>query len=342
MQIELSLQEKADLERQHKRERDGRIKDRIKAVLLDAEGWSPHQIAQALRVHVDTIQNHLEDYRTLKKLKPLNGGSRELLTALQGAELVAHLESHTSTSVGEICDHVLKTYGVRLSIPGMTQWLHRQGFSYKKPAPRPAKADPEKQAAFVAFYQRLQKTTPQEEPILFGDGVHPTMATKVAYGWIRKGVRKPIPTTASRTRLNLFGALNLETMDLIIEGYPTLNSEAMGAYFQKLRTRYPKAPRIHLILDQGPYNVSGETKKAAERWGIALHYLPPYSPNLNPSERGGEVMNEQVRNNRFFPNAKAFREAIFEFFHSTWPTLSQSLVNRINDNFQTLQQETST
>ena len=55
-------------------------------------------------------------------------------------------------------------------------------------------------------------------------------------------------------------------------------------------------------------------------------------------------MNEQVRNNRFFPNANAnaFREAIFEFFHSTWPTLSQSLVNRINDNFQTLQQETST
>jgi len=77
-------------------------------------------------------------------------------------------------------------------------------------------------------------------------------------------------------------------MDLIIEGYPTLNSEAMGAYFHKLRTRYPKAPHIHLILDQGPYNVSGETKKAAERWGIALHYLPPYSPNLNPRERGGE------------------------------------------------------
>jgi len=130
---------------------------------------------------VDTIQNPLEDYPTLKKLKPLNGGSRGLLTVLQGAELVAHLERHTSTSVREICDPVLKTYGVTLSIPGMTQWLQAQGFSYKKPGPRPAKADPEKQAACVAFYQTAfyemaTKNAPPPrrvhpfEPILFGDG----------------------------------------------------------------------------------------------------------------------------------------------------------------------------
>ena len=45
-------------------------------------------------------------------------------------------------------------------------------FSYKKPKGTPAKADLAKQAAFVQFYESLLNTTPEDEPILFVDGVH--------------------------------------------------------------------------------------------------------------------------------------------------------------------------
>ena len=40
MKIELSKEDKADLEKRHRAERDGRIRDRIKAVLLFAEDWT--------------------------------------------------------------------------------------------------------------------------------------------------------------------------------------------------------------------------------------------------------------------------------------------------------------
>jgi hypothetical protein len=40
MKIELTKEEKEELETRHKRERDGRVKDRIKEVLLFCEGWS--------------------------------------------------------------------------------------------------------------------------------------------------------------------------------------------------------------------------------------------------------------------------------------------------------------
>ena len=49
-------------------------------------------------------------------------------------------------------------------------------------------------------------------------------------------------------------------------------------------------------------------------YGITLHYLPPYSPNLNPIERLWKVMNEYVRNNRFFKSAKEFKKEILTFF----------------------------
>jgi predicted ArsR family transcriptional regulator len=74
MKIDLSKEHKAELEKRHRVERDGRIRDRIKAILLSAEGWTGEEIAQALRIHQETVYEHLRDYRTQEKLAPGNGG----------------------------------------------------------------------------------------------------------------------------------------------------------------------------------------------------------------------------------------------------------------------------
>ncbi len=341
MEINLTPDEKKALEAQHKRERDRRVADRIKAVLLHAEGWSQMAIAQALRIRPETVRDHLQDYQTSGKLKPSNGGSQSQLPEAQTHELITHLEQETYVKVKDICVHVQSTYGVSFTVSGMTKWLKKMDFSYKKPKATPARADPALQAAFIKEYEELLKVTPEDEPIVFGDGVHPTMATKVSYGWIRKGKAhdKLIETTASRTRMNLMGSLNLETMDVTIGAYEALDSKAMDSHFQELRAKYPKAPKIHQILDRGPYNISKETKEAAKKYGIVLHLLPPYSPNLNPIERLWKVMNEQVRNNRVFSSAQDFRERIMHFFKVTWPQIALSMVDRINDNFQIIKKQ---
>jgi predicted ArsR family transcriptional regulator len=71
--IFLSDQEKMQLRTQHKRERDGRVRDRIKAVLLYDKGWTPQQIADALLISDEAARNHIEDYKASHKLKPQNG-----------------------------------------------------------------------------------------------------------------------------------------------------------------------------------------------------------------------------------------------------------------------------
>ena len=57
---------------------------------------------------------------------------------------------------------------------------------------------------------------PKDEVIEFADGVHHTMTTKITGSWIKKGKDKLISTTASRTRVNLFGSINLSTMSVTI------------------------------------------------------------------------------------------------------------------------------
>jgi transposase len=341
MNIDLSFAQKTFLEALHKKERDGRVRDRIKAVLLHAEGWTQIQIAQALRIPPETVQDHLNDYRRSEKLKPENGGSESKLNPQQTTDLVEHLKENTYATVVEICSYVEATWDVRYTVSGMTKWLHQQKFAYKKPKQVPAKADLEKQAAFIKYYETLMNHTSEDEPIEFGDGVHPTMATKLSYGWIFKKNDKFIKTTGARTGLNLMGSLNLETMNITIGCHHTLDSRGMEKHFQLLRQKYPQAKNIHLILDRGRYNTSRATQEAAKKYGIKLHYLPPYSPNLNPIERVWKVMNEYVRNNQFFASADDFRRSIMDFFHKTWPRISASMVNRINDNFEILKQVSS-
>jgi transposase len=74
-----------------------------------------------------------------------------------------------------------------------------------------------------------------------------------------------------------------------------------------------------MILDGAGYHRSGLVTEAAERLDINLHYLPPYSPNLNPIERLWKVMNKYARNSQYFATTKEFRRRINQFFTTTLP-----------------------
>jgi transposase len=214
----------------------------------------------------------------------------------------------------EICRYIEETFYVHYSIPGIHKWLHRNKFSYKQPKGVPHKYDSEKQDDFVEAYETLKEKVADDEPILFMDAVHSTQATKVTSGWIRTGVDKTIETTGSRTRLNIVGALRLVHLeDTISAQYKTVNGESIIVFFARIKTSYQTNNTIHLVLDGAGYHRSAEVKNKAEELGIQLHYLPPYSPNLNPIERLWKVMNEHARNNRYFATAKDFRWHINNF-----------------------------
>ena len=125
-------------------------------------------------------------------------------------------------------------------------------------------------------------------------------------------------------------------MSLTLNQYETIDSKTLEKHFKALKTKYPHALKIHLILDQGPYNKSTQTQEVAKKYGIKLHYLPTYSPNLNPIERLWKVMNEHVRNNVYFKSAKDFRSAVLGFFNETWPQIASLMTRRINDHFKVI------
>lgn len=331
----LTSEEKAQLEQAHCSTENGKERDRIKAILLRSEGWTVPQISQALRLHNTTVIRHLNDYKS-GKLKNESGGSSSHLTDEQTQELIAHLEAHTYAHNHQIVLYIKERFGVSYTVAGLNKWLHRQGFSYKKPKGRPYRVDADLQKQFIAEYEKLKETVGVDEPILFMDSVHPTQATKLSYGWIRTGKTKQVETTASRTRLNIVGAIEVgQIAQTKTAQYQTINAESIINFMSNLRSEYG-SKTIHLILDRSGYHRAESVAKRAESLNIKLHFLPPYSPNLNPIERLWKVMHEKVRNNRFFKSAKDFKEAIDNFFKVTLPNIGHTLNSRINDNFQML------
>jgi transposase len=343
MNIELSSEQKRALEALHRKCRDHRVRDRIRCVLLSAEGWSTRMIAQSQRIDETTVRRHLQDWLDEEKLKPENGGSQSHLNEAQTAELISHLTTHLLPTTQAVIEQVKAWWDVHYTVPGMNKWLHRNGFSYRKPAGVPHKFSAEAQQAFVETYSALKQQAGSDEPVLFIDGVHPTQGTRLAYGWMPAGKKAHVvETTGSRTRLNLMGALNLNDMGkTLIREYDKINSHNIARFFIAIRETYPIKQKVHIILDGAGYHRTEQVKTWAYLLNIELHYLPPYSPNLNPIERLWKVMNEQVRNNRYFPSAKVFREEIHRFFSDKLPLIAGTLAGRINDNFQMLKNASS-
>lgn len=258
MKISLTEEQKIHLESQHKLERDSRICDRIKAVLLTNEGWTYKQIAQALRIHETTVWGHLCDYLREERLKPKGGGSKSKLNEDQTQELIAHLEETIYPSTKEIIFYIHQKYGVIYTQQGMHDWLMSHKFSYKKPSRIPLKFDEEKQQEFIEKYGELKAMCGADEVIAFMDSVHPTQETKVTYGWIRTGVNKPIATVANRARVNLTGAINLDTMSVLKREYETINGSSTIDFLKAFEAANPMAKKIHIIADGGGAHTSHE------------------------------------------------------------------------------------
>lgn len=227
----------------------------------------------------------------------------------------------------------------------MTSWLHVHGFSYKKPAVVPGKASKDAQEQWLKEYEALKASLPPDETICFIDGVHPTHNMKLAYGWIRKGERKEVPTNTGRQRLNLSGAVDIVSKMVLVREDETLNAASTIAFLKDLEAAYPLCRRVHVFCDNARYYRNKEVREYLAQSKIVMHFLPPYSPNLNPIERLWRFMYEHVLYNRYYEKFGGFKEAVLGFLRGLLnPTseMKELLHRRITDNFRVVSSSAGT
>lgn len=78
----LTLRKREGLINGHRKERDGRVRDRIKAVLACDDGYSYSEIARILLLDDETIRRHIDGFVKEEKLSTNNGGWTSLYLPL--------------------------------------------------------------------------------------------------------------------------------------------------------------------------------------------------------------------------------------------------------------------
>jgi transposase len=192
-------------------------------------------------------------------------------------------------------------FGTVCSKAGVIKLLHRLDFDYAQPKGLPAKADAAAREAFVATYERLMNGLLPDEAVYFSDAVHPEYQSRPAHGWLRCGDRLAVKKGKGRQRLNLMGALNLETFDLRLVETVKMSTQTTIELLARLERHNPDKRAIHVILDRAPVHRGEAVRAWLARPGcrIKLHFLPAYAPNLNAIERLWQLMHEHVTHNRY-------------------------------------------
>ena len=263
------------------------------------------------------------------------------MTSAQEAELFAWLDGRFCRSVAPIVAHIAAQYGLEYSHSGCLKLLALLGFEYRKPKGLPRVAPAEKQAEFIALYEQLLNGLGDAEAVYFADAVHPEYQTKPSYGWVKVGSNPAVTTTSGRGRVNIHGALNLETFDAPFVEPTTVDGASAAQLLAKIEARNPNKRLIHVIWDNAAYHKGPDVRKFPARPECRIHLiqLPPYCPHLNPIERLWAVMHQFVTHNRHYPTQKQFANAILKFFRETVPNEWKSLRNQVSDNFRVVTHE---
>ena len=191
---------------------------------------------------------------------------------------------------------------IAISVSAISRLLSRLGIGLKRP--KPIVECPWTKAfrtRRLRTIERLVENLSAGEVALYLDEVDIHLNPKIGPDWTRRGRQKTVMTPGCNEKRYLAGAWNPKTRRLMYVEGERKNSLLFLELLHKLATKtYPKAKRIHLILDNYGIHDSLQVRLALRSTGaekLTLHFLPPYCPDHNRIERVWKDLHDNVTRN---------------------------------------------
>jgi transposase len=319
-----------------------RLGRRANALVLLDDGLSCEEVAKVLFLDDDTVRRwhrlFLED--GLEGLTRFDVGGRDgFLSMAQETALKAFVTSSLPRTTRQIGAFIEKEFGIVYeSRSGLIALLHRLGLEYHKPEVIPRRLDEAKQKAFIEGYEKLLNSLGDDEAVLFADAVHPTHAARPVGCWAPKEETLAIEQTSGRQRLNIHGAIDLESGQTRMMEVETVDASSTIRLLEAIEALYPMLALIHVFLDNARYHHARLVQEWLAQPGrrIQLHFIPPYCPHLNPIERLWGLMHKHVTHNTCYATCREFAEATLGFLRDTVPKNWAGLCDSVTDNFRVI------
>jgi hypothetical protein len=154
---------------------------------------------------------------------------------------------------------------------------------HRKPKAVSRKLDPAKQAAFIKKYEDQLNHLATDEAVIFADAAHPTHAVRPVGCWAPKELPVAVEQSSGRDRLNIHGAIDLETGQTVMKDVLTVDASSVPRLdrgillLMAIEAMYPAMRLIHIFLDNARYHHA----KLVQAWlaqpgrRIKLHFIRP-------------------------------------------------------------------
>jgi len=299
--IDLTVEQRKEIERRRKASLDRRVYQRLTAVLAVAAGNTREDVAELLGVSLSQLGEWLRVFRNdgLDSLCEIhNKGDPGKLTQPQVEQLKAKVSTGCFRNSDHIRHWIQSTFSVSYSSSGVKDLLKRIGVSYHKVSGFLWKADPDKQQAFVQRVARHKRAAKRPDAPrtrrYYVDACHPVWGLDLVYCcWLLVGQRFLVGMGSGRKRLNILGGYCPDDHEYIDYRLTrdNINGEQFVNFLRLLRSTHPQTERFILYVDGARYYASPVVKEWLKRHPeFQLSQIPAYSPNVNLIERMWKFM----------------------------------------------------
>jgi transposase len=218
----------------------------------------------------------------------------------------------TRRAVGEL---IQKEFGIALAERTVGKYLRRWGYTPKKPSRHAKKQDSDEVVKWLEeTYPAIEVQAFQEgAEILWTDEVGVAADHHPGTGYARQGERATMEVPAPHIRVNQISAISNEGSVRFMTYKGALNAALFLEFMRRLIAHTER--KIVLIADR----LSAHKTPQVETWlaehqaQIEVHYLPAYSPELNPVEYLNNDMKAAVNEAGLPENRGALQKRIHRF-----------------------------
>ena len=269
-------------------------------VTLHKEGTTAEQLAADFGVRLATVLSWVARYAlgSFDNLKDKHRSGRpRKLTDDQAQELVDIIREKTPDqmkfrfafwTLNIVQQLVWQEFKVRLGTTTVWSLLRRLGLSCQRPKCRAYQqdADAVKEWKEKGYPQLAARAAAANALIVFADEAGMRSDYHVGTTWGKRGKTPIAKFTGQRFRLNMLAAISPEGRIYYRIHEGTANAALFCDFLQQIADAAGQRP-VYVVLDQVSIHkatVVSEWLNRREGAEIELHFLPTYSPELNPAE----------------------------------------------------------
>ena len=284
---------------------------RKRAVQAVLDGLDQAEAARVFGVHRNAVNRWIKRYRQggwdglSEQRRGRRTGEQAALTEHQQQEVIALVRETTPDQLGlagflwtreAVGELIARRYGVGLARTTMGAYLRGWGFSPQKPQRRALEQNPAAVRRWLTQdYPAICAQARREGGmVVWLDEMGVRSDAAAGRSWAPVGQTPVIKGTGRRFRVNMLSAIS-NAGRLRFRLFVGSFTAAVFIEFLGRLLRDSGGRKVHLIVDGHPVHraklVSAWVGGHAE--GIQLHFLPGYSPELNPVE----LLNQDVKAN---------------------------------------------